>query len=84
MHQVFEEAGMPVEPEKNEGPVKVITFLGLQLDTNMMEIWLPHEKLRRLKELVTSWTGKKAGKKRYFLSHLGLPRLFQFLKFMET
>ena len=33
MHAVCRQAGMPVEPEKNEGSATTITFLGLELDT---------------------------------------------------
>ncbi len=31
-------ANMPVEPEKNEGPATVISFLGLELDSVRREI----------------------------------------------
>ncbi len=33
MQRTCEETGMPIEPEKNERPAQVITFLGLELDT---------------------------------------------------
>ena len=57
MHQTCDEADMPIEPEKNEGPATVITFLGLQLDTDRMKIRLLLEKLERLKALVASCRG---------------------------
>ena len=72
MHKTCEEANIPVEPEKDEGPARVITFLGLQLDTVKMEVRLPQEKLEKLKELVANWKGQKAGRKRDLLSLIGL------------
>ena len=71
MHKTCEEANIPVEPEKDEGPARVITFLGLQLDTVKMEVRLPQEKLEKLKELA-NWKGRKAGRKRDLLSLIGL------------
>ena len=50
MHRTCEEVGMPVEPEKDEGPATEITFLRLKLDTEKMEIRLPQEKLKSLEE----------------------------------
>jgi len=53
---------MPIEPNKNKGPATIITFLGLQLDTDKLEIRLPLDKLKKVKALVASWRGRKAGK----------------------
>ena len=72
MHRTCEEVGMPVEPEKDEGPATENTFLRLKLDTEKMEIRLPQEKLKRLKRVITGWGGRKAGKKRDLLSLIGL------------
>ncbi len=52
MQETCEKAGMPIEPDKNEGPSQVITFLGLELDTNHLNIRLPSNKLMKLKALV--------------------------------
>ena len=71
MHETCDEADMPIELEKNEGPATVITFLGLQLDTDKMEIRLPLEKLEWLKVLVASWRGRKVARKRDLLSLVG-------------
>ena len=57
---------MPIEPDKDEGPATTISFLGLELDTMAMEVWLPAEKLKRLKALIASWRGRKACKKERF------------------
>ena len=68
MQETCDEADMPIEPEKNEGPA----FLGLQLDTDKIGIRLPLEKLEWLNALVASWRGRKATRKRDLLSLVGL------------
>ncbi len=72
MQETCDKAGMPIEPDKNEGPAQVITFLGLELDTNHLDIRLPSNKLMKLKALVSAWRGRKACKKSELLSLLGL------------
>lgn len=72
MHEVCEEVGLPVEPEKDEGPATGITFLGVELDTEALEIRLPAEKLRQMRSLLTSWRGRKACRKRELLSLIGV------------
>ena len=72
MHAACEEVGLPVEPEKDEGPATVITFLGIELDTNKLEIRLPQEKLQQTRALLASWRGRKACKKRELLSLVGV------------
>lgn len=36
---------MPTKPDKCEGPATLITFLGLELDSEAHEVRLPQEKL---------------------------------------
>ena len=62
---------MPVEPEKDEGPATLISFLGLELDSVAMGLRLPHDKLKNLRALLGSWSGRKACKKRDLLSLIG-------------
>ncbi len=71
MHRVCQELGMPIEPEKNEGPATTISFLGLEVDLVAMEVWLPQEKLANVRTLLRRWRGKKATKKRDLLSIIG-------------
>ena len=52
--------GIPVAAHKVEGPIAVITFLGIELDTNQMIMRLPDEKLQRLKTRILEWLKKKA------------------------
>ena len=63
--------GVPLEEEKCEGPAPILTFLGMELDSNKMEIRLPLDKLERLRKLLAEWEGRKAGKKRELLSLIG-------------
>ena len=66
------DTGAPVEPEKLEGPTTVISFLGLQLDTNEMVLRLPADKLAHLMEMMSAWRGKKACRNRELLSLVGV------------
>lgn len=72
MHSSCEEVGLPVEPDKDEGPDTCITCLGLELDTVALEIRLPTDKLKHLKAMLTSWRGRKACRKRELLSLIGI------------
>ena len=63
--------GVPVAPGKCAGPSTVMVFLGFELDTNLMVVRLPEEKLRRMAAMVRSWIGKKAYQKRDLESLLG-------------
>ncbi|KAL5008612.1 hypothetical protein ScPMuIL_014193 [Solemya velum] len=52
-----ETLGVPIKDEKTEGPSSVLTFLGIELDTVMMEARLPVEKVvkvSRFKKLAES------------------------------
>lgn len=57
--------------EKLEGPTVVLTFLGIVLDTQKLEIRLPSDKLEELGKLVVEWKGKGACTKRDLLSLIG-------------
>lgn len=50
------ELGMPVAMEKVEGPSTSFTFLGIQIDTQGLELSLPSAKLVRIQSLVSSWS----------------------------
>ena len=58
-----EATGTPVEPEKSIGPTNVIDFLGIELDTEVMEIRLLADKLARLVQSHKEWRGKKVCRK---------------------
>ena len=42
------ELGVPIATEKSKGPVTVLTFLGLEIDTNELAVRIPEEKLKLL------------------------------------
>lgn len=63
MQAACTEAGMPIEPEKNEDPATTISFLGLEFDSEQMEIRLPQESFTDLKCLLASRRGKKQERK---------------------
>ncbi|CAJ0941279.1 unnamed protein product [Ranitomeya imitator] len=44
--------GVPLSPEKTIGPVSVITFLGIEIDSVAMEFRLPQDKIAKLQELI--------------------------------
>ncbi|XP_069591473.1 uncharacterized protein [Ranitomeya imitator] len=45
--------GVPLSPEKTIGPVSVITFLGIEIDSVTMEFRLPKEKIDKLLDLIS-------------------------------
>ncbi|KAG5715760.1 hypothetical protein E4T56_gene13727 [Termitomyces sp. T112] len=47
--------GLTFQPAKIMGPNTTIEFLGLELDSIAMEVRLPQEKLKYLRELTTAW-----------------------------
>ena len=71
MHEICQEVGLPVEPDKDEGPATSITFLGLELDSVSLEVRLPQDKLSSLRALLKSWKGRKVCRKRELLSLIG-------------
>ena len=61
MKAVCEESGMPTQPEKEEGPTTVLSFLGMELDSDQMVIRLPEGKLQLLQSKLQSWRSAKKG-----------------------
>ena len=47
--QVASQVGIPLEPNKLEGPTTQLTFLGILIDSSSMETSLPDDKLQELK-----------------------------------
>ena len=52
MLQLCEVLGVPVAEEKTEGPAKVITFLGIEVDSGHMQLRLPQDKLENLRSCI--------------------------------
>ena len=59
MHEACDQMGLPVEPEKDEGPATALPFLGIELDSMAMDIRLPSEKLTRLRKELAGWKARR-------------------------
>ena len=62
--------GVPVAPEKLEGPV--LTFLGIELDLQRLSVRLSDDKLAHLRQLLLDWGDRKVCTKRDLLSLIGV------------
>ena len=69
---LWESLGVPVAPDKMEGPSTRLCFLGIELDSVSLTARLPADKLARLQQLVSAWGDKKACQKRELLSLIGV------------
>ena len=55
--------GIPVAPEKIKGPATSLTFLGINLDSEVMSISLPRERLASLRQRLSSWLNQRSASK---------------------
>ena len=58
MLQTFRNLNVPLAQGKTQGPVQVIEFMGIILDTVRMEARLPEDKLSRIRESLSSFSKK--------------------------
>ena len=66
-HRMVQRAGSSFPANKMEGPSTTLTFLGIILDTQRMEIRLPQEKLTQIQVKLETWLKKrKATKEKFF------------------
>ena len=56
--------GLPVAVDKQEGPTTCLSFIGIEVDTVMLELRLPHHKLLCLKTLLQCWAHLKCCRKK--------------------
>ena len=77
LKQVCQEIQMPIAPEKSEGPASVVDFLGLTLNTNLMVIHIPQDKLTEMTQIInkmiknrkaTSWEFQSLAGKSNFIA----------------
>ena len=47
----FRELGLPIALDKLEGPIAALPFLGLELDSKLLEVRLPADKLAEIHSL---------------------------------
>ena len=71
MRSLCEELGLPLAMDKLEGPARGMSFLGIELDSEAMQIRLPQAKLLSLQGELERWSERKACRKRELLSLLG-------------
>ena len=64
--------GIPIAPDKTEGPSTSLTYLGFLFDTVKMELQLPPSKLEKVRSALSLWSNRKRGPKRELLSLVGL------------
>ena len=69
--QAAQHVGIPLAPEKCEGPTTRIIFLGIELDSIEMSARLPAEKLTELIDLLREWRNKKSCKPKELQSLVG-------------
>ena len=72
LQRVCHELGVPLAPEKQDGPAEVLTFLGIEINTIRQELRLPVEKLQRLLQMVNEWERRKACTRRELESLIGI------------
>ena len=72
LQRVCNELGVPLAPEKQDGPAEVLTFLGIEINTIRQELRLPMEKLRRLLLMVNEWECQKVCTRRELESLIGI------------
>ena len=63
--------GLPVAPEKIEGPATSLTFLGINLDSEVMSMSLPRERLASLRQRLSSWLNRRSASKHQLQELLG-------------
>ena len=69
---LFQSFGIPLEPSKLEGPTCCLTFVGIEVDTDHLQLHLPATKMERLlSELQQAW-GMRTLTKRELQSLTGL------------
>lgn len=71
LERVCAHLGVPLAPEKTEGPSRKITFLGIVIDTNRGELSLPKDKMERLLLMVRQWRMKKSCTRKELESLIG-------------
>ena len=57
MLSTFENLQVPIKQSKLEGPDTCLTFLGIEIDTDQLQLRLPHKKLVDLKALLAAYMG---------------------------
>ena len=70
--RIAENIGIPISAEKTEGPIKKLTFLGIELDTVSQQARLPTDKIMKCTDLIAEILKKKKVTLKEMQSLLGL------------
>ena len=63
IHELLEgcsQLGIPLAQDETEHSTTCLMFLGIEIDTQVIKLWLPAEKLARVCQTVSEWLGRKA------------------------
>ena len=67
----FAELGLPVGESKLEGPATCLTFLGFEIDSVLLEMRMPKDKLHDLQVATSAWAGRRSCRKKELESLVG-------------
>ena len=56
---ILSHLNVPIAEDKTEGPVTVLTFLGLELDSDEMVVRIPHDKIIEIKNKINAILNRK-------------------------
>lgn len=73
---ICDDMNIPLNPDKSEGPVTVLTYLGFVLDTDKLEVRIPSEKIEKAKDCINEIIHKKKVRLNKFQSVVGLLNFF--------
>lgn len=71
LHDACIDIGFQTNPDKRVAPTTKIEFLGIEIDSNTMELRISQERLRDIRSELESWMGKLRATKRQLLSIAG-------------
>ena len=67
----FSQLGIPLHPEKFEGPCTCMTVLGIELDSVLLQARLPKDKFDNTTALLEQWSHKRSCKRKDLESLIG-------------
>ena len=67
----FSKLGIPLHPDKLEGPSTCLTILGIELDSLNLQARLPQDKFDRMSALLEDWSQKRWCKRKELESLIG-------------
>ena len=69
--QLCEKLGLPLHPDKLEGPATCLTILGIELDTEKLQACLPADNRDRIIALLDEWSTRRFCRRRELESLIG-------------